>query len=582
MANAQSPLTVGADRPLADPREDLLGYAPFAKQLAHTLLRNSPAEGFVIAIYGTWGTGKSSALNFVVHYMEEDPDADAPVIIRFNPWWFAGGDDLVRRFFAQFETAVFASGAKKKKLKAAFERFASAVGEVPFAPLQAAGKVAVAAARAVQTTDVVKLKEELSAQLAKQALRIIVIMDDIDRLVADEVRQLFRLIKAVADFPNVTYLLAFDRESAAAALDELHAGRGAAYLEKIVQAPFELPMPDRTHLRALFVQRLNQVLGELPEAELDPVYWMNIFMDGIDPFIRTPRDVVRLSNVIAVTFPGVKGEVNVVDFIAIETLRVFCPPAYDVIRSNQEHFASAFNPWTYSQAARTAASTYHDGWMSSLGAHREQVRRLVFRLFPQVEGVFSGTGYAGESLLKWRRGRHVCSPEFFSVYFRFALPPGSIARAEFDGAIAAQHLPALAAKLRHLAAEKQADGTTRARFMLDRLSDHARDRTSKAAEIAPVVIAALFETGDDIIKADSTQSSVFDLDDSMRVHFTLQNFLKRLQPPQRLALLRPHVERGRALGVIVRFVFALTREIGKDDGNVAAAEDHMLELVPRA
>jgi predicted KAP-like P-loop ATPase len=319
--------TVGADRPLVDPGEDVLGYAPFAKQLAHTLLRNSPADGFVIAIYGAWGTGKSTALNFVVHYMEEDADADAPIIVRFNPWWFAGSEDLTRRFFAQFESAVFAGRAKKRKLKSAFAKFASAVGEVPYAPVQATGKLAAAAVRAT-AVDVVKLKEELSGELAKEALRIVVIMDDIDRLVADEVRQLFRLIKAVADFPNVTYLLAFDRQVAANALGEVHEGRGEAYLEKIVQAPFVLPPPDRTQLQSLLLTRIGEVLGEIPDAQFDQVYWGNVFMDAVDPFVRKPRDIVRLVNALTVTFPAVKGEVNVVDFVALETLRVFCPVAY--------------------------------------------------------------------------------------------------------------------------------------------------------------------------------------------------------------------------------------------------------------
>jgi predicted KAP-like P-loop ATPase len=109
-----APLPLSADRALVDPAEDRLGYAPFAKQLARSLLRGCPADGLVVALYGAWGTGKSTALNFVLHYAEQDPDADQPVIVRFNPWWFAGHEDLVRRFFSQFEAALFKWKARKR------------------------------------------------------------------------------------------------------------------------------------------------------------------------------------------------------------------------------------------------------------------------------------------------------------------------------------------------------------------------------------------------------------------------------------------------------------------------------------
>ena len=53
-------------------------------------------------------------------------------------------------------------------------------------------------------------------------------------------KQLFTVIKAVADFPNIVYLLAFDEEIVANTLGK----SGKDYLEKIVQVSFDLPLPD--------------------------------------------------------------------------------------------------------------------------------------------------------------------------------------------------------------------------------------------------------------------------------------------------------------------------------------------------
>jgi predicted KAP-like P-loop ATPase len=55
--------------------------------------------------------------------------------------------------------------------------------------------------------DVPDLKGQIASFLTKQQHRMLFIVDDIDRLTAEEIRQIFRLMKAVADFPKVTYLL---------------------------------------------------------------------------------------------------------------------------------------------------------------------------------------------------------------------------------------------------------------------------------------------------------------------------------------------------------------------------------------
>jgi predicted KAP-like P-loop ATPase len=51
------------DNPLVDPQQDRLGYAPFAKYLAESICQMTFPEGFVMAVYGGWGSGKSTFIN---------------------------------------------------------------------------------------------------------------------------------------------------------------------------------------------------------------------------------------------------------------------------------------------------------------------------------------------------------------------------------------------------------------------------------------------------------------------------------------------------------------------------------------
>jgi predicted KAP-like P-loop ATPase len=73
------------DRPGANPeRDDQLGYAPFAKNLAQAIARITPTDGLVLALYGPWGSGKSTVLNFVESYLQRWPEGREvqPLVVR--------------------------------------------------------------------------------------------------------------------------------------------------------------------------------------------------------------------------------------------------------------------------------------------------------------------------------------------------------------------------------------------------------------------------------------------------------------------------------------------------------------------
>ena len=170
---------------------------------------------------------------------------------------------------------------------------------------------------------------KISDLLLKTGKRILVVIDDIDRLTHDEMRQLFTVIKALADFPNIIYLLAFDREVAAHAISEQTGMPGEKYLEKIIQVPFELPPVDRLALQSTLLRKLDEILEGTPEGLFDSSYWANVYYDGLNILFKVPRDVVRFINTLSVTYPSVRGEVNPVDFIALEALRIFVPSLYN-------------------------------------------------------------------------------------------------------------------------------------------------------------------------------------------------------------------------------------------------------------
>ena len=503
-----------ADRPISHPKDDLFGYAPFAKHLADAIRGYPGSDPLVLALHGPWGSGKSTVLNFVIHYLDQATENDRPVVVTFNPWWFSGRENLAKSFLGQLQVVLPERYKKFKKLRNLLGDLIEAVGMLADSSGLTGGlgsKVSKWGSKAIkrEPRDVPALKAEISEILKEANKRILVVIDDIDRLTPEEIRQLFTVIKALADFPNVIYLLAFDREVITQALCSQTGLPGERYLEKIVQVPFEMPSIDRYALRRALFTKLEQVLTGTPDGLFDQDYLSNVYYTGIDPLIRVPRDVIRFMNTLSVTYPAVRGEVNPVDFIAIEALRVFLPNLYAIIRSNPERFAG--HGGGVSDIDYEGVQAFHQRWEKEIPEPlRESVRDLVVEVFPKVGVLLSrepGVGWSGfdaSVVREWHRNRRACHPDILPIYFRLSLPPGSISRQEMEGLMSlAGSREAFANALLEAKSVRRPEGGTKARAILEHLLDHVEDVPE--AHIPEMARALLF-VGDELIDVHDEES----------------------------------------------------------------------------
>lgn len=561
--------TLSADRPSTDPKDDLFGHAPFAEGLASSICNYPGSDGLVLALYGPWGSGKSTVLGYVAHYIERHPEKSRPVIVSFNPWWFSGQEHLARAFLGQLQAVLPNKNEKFKKLGGLLGEFSEGVGGLIDLSGMTGGAGGVIGKLIEKMTkknpkDVPSLKSEISTILKKAGKRILVVIDDIDRLTPEETRQLFTVIKALADFPNVVYLLAFDREVAAQAIEEQTGLPGKHYLEKIIQVPFELPPIDRVALRSSLFKQLGVILGDSPQL-FDSSYWANVFYDGIDPLFRVPRDVIRFTNTLLITFPAVKGEVNPVDFIVLESLRVFLPELYGTIRSHPEMFTGHSRDESRYENG-DGIKAFHDQWSNELPEElRGSMRALVERVFPKV----SGTGYGTDWLAEWRKKLRACHPDLFPTYFRLSIPPGGISRAEMDKLLALTNCQQdfgdalLVAK-----DEKRPDGISKSRALLERLMDHVKSDIPEAH--VQTVIKTLLAIGDRLIDP-SEELGFFDLGNKSRVARPVYHLLKRVEKCQRANIVAESIKSGDAVAVQMYLLRGWAEEAGKStqDGDSA-------------
>jgi len=343
--------TLLADAPIADPKLDRLGRAGFARSLATSILALKGQDSVVIGLCGPWGSGKSSVLNLLVAELEKSRKKDKPLVLHFNPWWFSGQDRLLQAFLQQLGAAVNRAEKDKPLKKASgllgkLSTILKPVSLIPFIGDYA--KVAQeAAASASEVTkqyaeamaaDLNQIRKEIDELLGELPHRIVIIMDDIDRLTASEIGQLFAILKAVADFTNTVYVLAYDERVVRRAIHSTLGINGKTYLEKIVQLPIDLPAPDRMTLQQLFLEQLQELLEDQPDSQSARTDFGNIFHDGLKHFLVTPRTCKRLVNVLRFTFPPLRGEVYWPDMVGVGCLTAFAPHVVRTITAHSDQF----------------------------------------------------------------------------------------------------------------------------------------------------------------------------------------------------------------------------------------------------
>ncbi len=305
------------DRPVTRREEDRLGFTPIADQLARAIVNLPAAQGFVFGIEGKWGSGKTTLINLTIDALTAY-GPQAPEIVNFSPWLVGDRDELLQTLFDELAIAavkidpIGPSGINSRdrvslwekmwgqqdgnahwrlkekqriknslgsKLRAfgavagalgKFARAADALG-VPVAGF--AGSVIERGGEAAQSLltskSASKRKSELVDALKVLTRRIIVFVDDLDRLEPREASEVLRLIRAVADFPNIIYVLSYDPAVVAQILSTgIQVDDGAAFLEKIVQVSFRVPRPEAFDLRRWFQAEVRKLFHPHLEGQL--------------------------------------------------------------------------------------------------------------------------------------------------------------------------------------------------------------------------------------------------------------------------------------------------------------------------
>lgn len=509
------------DVPITMSEEDLFGIDPFAQALAKSLRDMASPVGTTIALNGPWGSGKSSAVNLIRYHLKKDIEDDTLSIVDFKCWWFRGEEALILAFLQELDSSLQKSlGEKIKKLIPQLGNKLLQAGQIvgPGIDMTVGGGLGSLASGTMDfakrffsdSEPIEEVFRKLSDTLENQTKRFLIIIDDIDRLTPHEALAIFRLVKTVGRLPRVMYLLVFDRELAEKAVKETYPSEGPHFLEKIVQASFDLPLPTRDDLNRAMLSRVGVLCGE-PKTTDQLRRFMNIFHDAVSPYLNTPRDLTRLSNAITVSWPAVAEEVNVGDYLAIETLRLFEPSLYNLVRKNKERLCGTHSD---SKGQDDQQKDMEEYLSLAPQNRREHAKLALMRLFPRFENV----RYSDNSIQKWEADRLVCATQHFDTYFRMSLGDDTLSMSEINDVIGHAGDEEYVRRIfRTALGSIRKNGRSKVPLLLDELNTHAAKIQNEKFQ---PLITALFSIADEMDRKVDRERGGFTFgNNQLRIHW---------------------------------------------------------------
>lgn len=439
------------DVPIQTASDDVLGRHSFAEQLARAMINYNSPEAFTIGLYGPWGSGKTSVINLLEE--ELNKQSNDCLVMRFNPWLCSTSDQMISQFFEQLKSDIRALESKQstpeaignfaeisKDICEAVGKYADALKWTRVIPgLNALGTIFEVLGTGTEICQKIMgdadkpqslqdHKNRIHRILAEQKQKIIVIIDDLDRLSSDEIVAVFQLVKSLADFPYMIYLLAFDRDIVVKALEDVQKGNGNAYLEKIVQMPFELPRANSVDIEQIFLKRLEEVVQGKKYC-VRPIDWELLFDEGLRPYLASIRDVTRYMNAFALKYAMLKNETDPLDLIALTCIQVFEPQMFSQLPYYSDVLCCTEMTWFQKDEEKAAYHrTIYDTLMASVSEEKKKVCSYILsKLFPEwarkVDPFASREYHSPEEQLRHHR---ICSRECFDRYFMLNLERNGI------------------------------------------------------------------------------------------------------------------------------------------------------------
>lgn len=311
------------DHPLTEEEEELSSWTSQAQTLTQKLLATDTTHAaFSLGIVASWGEGKSSFMGIMQRYLQQAQQE--VIIMRFNPWLYDKEAQLTKVFFEELRRTL---APYSSKLSRSIDSYAELLLAVDNGWLKLAHELL----RQPQSSTTEQF-DKLSRDIKELGRRVVIFIDDVDRLTREELLELFNLVRNSSNLPCLYFVLAYDKSYVLKTLqsDGEHMSR---YPEKILQEEYSLPKLAPDKMWTVLERCLNKTqLGQESPGRIRDLI-SDLQSDTVLSYhLTTLRMVKRMVNGFSSRYEQLhKAGVDLLDLFIFELIYYVYPSVYDYL-----------------------------------------------------------------------------------------------------------------------------------------------------------------------------------------------------------------------------------------------------------
>lgn len=415
-----------SDEPIRDEKRDLLGRVPFVQRLYDQVTSLPFTDSFVFGLSGGLGEGKTSVINLLKNKFKAN---GTYLIVDYDPWHFADEKAMLLAFYNEVENTI-----SKNLIVPGFKRTLAKYQKLLSPEISPFGvKLGFKVDESLED-----IKERIEGHIKRTRKKLLIIVDDLDRLLPGEILAVLKLIRLNAKFENTIFILAVDRNRVREKLSTV-AGVDDEYLEKFVQRDVVLPAADYKSIENFLDAHLEKLFSEInvspEEKKAFEDEFVYLYQTHISRLFKNLRKTKIYLNSLRAALPPIRKEVNLFDFCVLELIKVFYPKVYADIWQHPEfyipfgwdddrHLRSPFLFDDDDDEKYQRIKSHVEGVIEG-ESETDVVRKMLAAIFPvyvkqAVANYRSGAGLTTRQT--YRLQRRITHPESFVKYFMLDVP----------------------------------------------------------------------------------------------------------------------------------------------------------------
>lgn len=408
------------DYPASPEDADLLGRSnevlDLAKKIFHT---DTSKAAFTLGLTAPWGAGKTSFMLAMQKHLRENYRKEI-ILIEFNPWMYRRAPNLTQVFFEELSRTL---APYSSALASGFMQYVDYIlSKENNTWIQLGARLLPQGFKAKSTSE---QYEFLNKEIGKLGKKIIIFIDDVDRLDSEELTELFCLVRNISSFPNMSYILAYDKDYVTNQLQGKFDTQKNRYIEKILQEEYLLAKITPAQL----YKALNEYLKRIGHVNLFST--IKASQINLEEHLPTIRSIKRVCNSILSLPQELNGNIELFDWFTLELIRIQYPKLFEFLKNN---YMTAFihqpNGHVITQINSTDPADLYATTQGAIdfGTYLHENQKSLELEKPG--SILKLMGYLWERDRE-KKPKQVNDDKYIGIYFYRTLQEGDIRAAEF-------------------------------------------------------------------------------------------------------------------------------------------------------